>query len=85
MSEENELQLDQEESKSIDMSLLRRAAKLKGIKAQPTWTKADFIDALQKDLDSQKDNAGNIVIPTDLDMGPKPGFARILIHRDPTP
>lgn len=79
MNEELDMTLDQVEA--LDMAALRRATKMLGIKAETKWTKLDFIKAI-KDKD-----AGTPVSAAEalLNAGPKPGFARILIHRDPTP
>lgn len=65
----------------LSMAQLRAAAKLMKISAQRDWGKEDFIEAI-KAKQSQNEAVSYVV---DGDIGPKPGFARVLIHRDPTP
>jgi hypothetical protein len=66
---------------ALDMGQLRAAAKVLGITAKNTWSKEDFITAIQNK------HAENEAMQTvfDKSIGPAPGFARVLIHRDPTP
>lgn len=66
---------------SLDIGQLRRAAKLLNIAAEKTWGKADFVDAIR--TAQSQEQLINAVF--DQSKGPKPGFARVLIHRDPTP
>ena len=65
----------------LSMAQLRAAAKLMKISAQRDWGKEAFVQAI-KDKQAKQDAVEFVV---DGDIGPKPGFARILIHRDPTP
>ena len=62
---------------TADIATLRRVAKLLGVKAAPNWDKQTFIEEINK-------KGSGLEIPTDPN-GPKPGYARIIIHRDPTP
>ena len=59
---------------------LRKVAKLLGITAQRDWTAEDFVRAIKA---KQEGNAPALVF--DNSLAPKPGFARIIIHRDMTP
>lgn len=65
---------------NLDIGMLRRAAKQLGITAQRDWTKEDFVTAIKQ---KQESNLASIVF--DGSTAPKPGHARIIIHRDPTP
>lgn len=65
---------------ALDMASLRKAAKLLGIAAQRDWGKEDFVRAIQ-----DKQNQTDAEYVFDNSNAPKPGYARILIHRDPTP
>lgn len=65
---------------ALDMASLRRAAKLLGISAQRDWGKEDFVRAIQ---DKQNQTEAEFVFENA--NAPKPGYARIIIHRDPTP
>lgn len=65
---------------ALDIQSLRKAAKLLGINANRDWTKEDFVAAIQA---KQEENIQQLVF--DSSTAPKPGFARILIHRDPSP
>lgn len=78
MSEDNS-QL--EAVNALDIGQLRKAAKLLGIDAKNTWTKEDFVSAIQS---KQREN-DLLTTVFDTSVGPAPGFARVLIHRDPTP
>lgn len=71
---------EQEETGTLDIATLRRATKLLGIKAEPNWTKADFVAAIQ--TKQKEDNIPEVVLDANA---PKAGFARVLVHRDPTP
>lgn len=67
---------------SLDIGQLRKAAGVLGIKAERTWRKEDFIEAIQA---AQSRDNGMVNAVFDTNSGPKPGFARVVIHRDPTP
>lgn len=66
---------------SLDIGQLRRAAKLLNITAEKSWTKDDFVTAITE-AQAQESNVAAVF---DQSKGPKPGYARVLIHRDPTP
>lgn len=65
----------------LDMADLRKFTALSGIKAERTWEKKDYIAALKKHQDDE--HKASLVI-NDANA-PAPGYARVLIHRDPTP
>lgn len=65
----------------LDIAELRRFAKLIGIAAQRDWTKADFVAALKE---HQSNESTADVVLSDA-TAPAPGYARIVLHRDPTP
>jgi hypothetical protein len=65
---------------SLNMAQLRTTAKLMKITSQKDWTAEDFIKAIQA-----KQQASVMEMVFDPTLQPKPGFARILLHRDPTP
>lgn len=65
---------------ALDIGQLRKAAKLLGIDSKNTWTKEDFIAAIQA---KQVENE-NVQTVFDTSIGPAPGYARVLIHRDPS-
>ena len=66
---------------SLDIVQLRKAAKVLNIEARRDWDKHDFIRAIQ---DKQNQVTAAPVVFDDTLM-PKPGYARIVLHRDPTP
>lgn len=66
---------------SFDIAELRRAAKALNIEARRDWDKADYISAIK--AKQAKKTAAAVVFDTEL--GPKPGYARIVLHRDPMP
>lgn len=66
---------------AFDIGQLRKAANLLGIKADKHWRKEDFIEAIQ--TQQAQEQLVNAVF--DSSTGPKPGYARVVIHRDPTP
>lgn len=72
---------EEEAIAALSIQALRNAAKTLGITAQRDWDKKDFVRAIQE---KQKADAVTSVV-FDSESKPKPGFARILIHRDPTP
>lgn len=61
----------------LDINSLRTFAKLQNIRADRSWTKEDFITALQA-----KAGASTVGLVFDSGTGPKPGYSRILLHRD---
>lgn len=65
---------------SLTIAQLRTTAKLMKITSQKDWDKEDFIKAIQN-----KQNASEIEMVFDSSLRPKPGFARVIVHRDPSP
>ena len=65
----------------LDIAELRKAAKVLNIEARRDWGKEDFVRAIQEK--QSRKTAAPIVFNENL--GPKPGYARIVLHRDPTP
>lgn len=65
----------------LTMPQLRKAASLLGIKPERHWRSEDFVEAIQ---DHQR-QASLATAVFDTNIGPKPGYARVVIHRDPTP
>lgn len=61
----------------LDINSLRAFAKLSNIKAGRDWTKEDFVTALQA-----KAGQSTVGMVFDNETGPKPGYSRILLHRD---
>lgn len=61
----------------LDINALRTFAKYQNIKADRSWTKEDFITALQA-----RQGASTVGLVFDSGTGPKPGYSRILLHRD---
>jgi hypothetical protein len=59
---------------------LRKVAKLLGISAQRDWTAEDFVRAIKT---KQSGSVPSLVF--DNSLAPKPGYARIIVHRDMTP
>lgn len=78
MSTEKQTQIDA--VAALDIGQLRRAAKLLSIVSEKTWTKENFVEAIQAKQES--DEMVNAVF--DMNVGPAPGHARVIIHRDPT-
>lgn len=66
---------------ALDIGQLRKAANLLGIKAEKHWRKEDYVEAIQ----TQQAQESLISAVFDANAGPKPGYARVIIHRDPTP
>lgn len=75
----SDTQLDAVET--LDIGQLRKAAGLLGIKAEKHWRKDDYIEAI-RDKQAQETMVNAVF---DINAGPKPGYARVIIHRDPTP
>lgn len=66
---------------SIDIGTLRAVAKTLGIRAERTWKTEDYLAAIaDKNLAANMPTAGVL-----NGNAPKPGFARIIIHRNPDP
>lgn len=66
---------------TLTIGQLRKAANVLGIKADKTWRTDDFIEAIQ-----EHQRQGDVATAVfDASVGPKPGYARVIIHRDPTP
>jgi hypothetical protein len=66
---------------SLDMADLRKYAKIMRIPSQRDWTKEDFVRAIK----AKQDTASVIDYVFDDSQAPKPGHARVLVHRDPSP
>lgn len=66
---------------NLEIGELRKAAKALNIQAERTWTKEDYIRAIQK----QQANGGVMNFLPNGKEAPPPGYARVLIHRNPTP
>lgn len=78
VNENEESQLDAIED--LDIATLRKYAKFSGIQAKKDWTKEDYVIAIK----SRQQSATTSFV-FDNALAPKPGYARILVHRDPTP
>lgn len=61
----------------LDINVLRTFAKAMGLKADRAWTKEDFVTAIQA-----RNGASTVGFVFDSETGPKPGYSRILLHRD---
>lgn len=77
-SQDENGQLDALENLSIGD--LRKVAKHLGIASQRDWTKEDYVNVIKH---KQEQASHKFVFDTNL--APAPGFARIVVHRDPTP
>lgn len=64
---------------SLDMADLRRLAKILGITSQRDWKKEDYLAAINE---KQHPKAAAVGDPSKM---PPPGYARVIVHRDPTP
>lgn len=80
MSEQDE-KIYHESIEALDIAALRRAAKTLGITAARDWNKEDFVSAIKR---KQSVDATTRVV-FDSSRDPAPGYARVLLHRDPTP
>lgn len=81
MTDVNENDSSQIETvESLDIASLRRFAKLMGVQAERGWSKEDFVNAIKS-----KQASTNTMLVLDNSKAPKPGYARIIIHRDPSP
>lgn len=65
----------------LDIASLRGLAKMFSIPTERNWSKEDYIKAIKRHADNS--NMAQFVI--DGGQAPAPGYARILLHRDPTP
>ena len=64
----------------LDIGSLRKVAKALGVSASRDWDKTAYVKAI---IAHQNKSIASFVI--DGDLAPAPGYARVLIHRDPTP
>jgi hypothetical protein len=78
---ENDLPEDND-SGEVSIATLRQVAKYLGVPAQRSWSKEDYIQAIK--LKQANNNVASLVLDGSGNA-PKPGFARIIVHRDPTP
>lgn len=91
MSNEDLVQGKERDSdlKNVDIADLRKLAKFFNIDSQRDWKQADYVAAIVE----ARDQAQGLVPDADLPSfsgdsqtdKPKPGHARVVIHRDPTP
>lgn len=77
-AQEERSQLDTLES--LDIASLRKYVKLMRITAQRDWQREDYVEAIKA-----KQTAQNVSLVFDSENRPAPGYARVLIHRDPSP
>lgn len=85
MSNEQHSNVQEERSQgevmdALSMADLRTLAKVLGITSQRDWTKEDYVKAIQA-----KNSKHGTEVVVDESLGLKPGHARVMIHRDPTP
>ena len=66
---------------TFNIADLRKVAKLMGVQAARDWDKAAYVAAIKH---KQMTNSTTSFV-FDTGKAPKPGWARIIIHRDPTP
>jgi hypothetical protein len=69
-----------EELKDLDIGQLRKYATLNRVALTRDMNKQDIIDAIKT---KAKDR--DVLKIAEVGSAPKPGFARIILHRDPTP
>lgn len=67
---------------TLEIGELRKAAKALNINAERTWTKEDYVRAIQQ---HQADNKGILNFLPNGGNAPAPGYARVMVHRNPTP
>lgn len=67
---------------NLEIGELRKAAKALNIQAERTWTKEDYIRAIQR---QQADGNGVMNFLPNGQQPPAPGYARVIVHRNPTP
>lgn len=65
----------------LDIANLRSLAKMFTIPTERNWSKDDYVKAIKRHADNS--NMAQFVI--DGGQAPAPGYARVLLHRDPTP
>ncbi len=74
---------------TLELADLKAVAKFFNIKAQRDWKAEDYIKAVVEARQQAREVLGEEHLPKVsggiVDNAPKPGFARIIIHRDPTP
>lgn len=75
---DNDSQLDKIDD--LDIATLRQYAKLSGIQAKRDWTKEDFVIAIKS-----RQTVSSTSFVFDDSLAPKPGYARIVVQRDPQP
>lgn len=88
MTDINTVQDEQNDLADLSIQELRKLAKFLEVPSQRDWTKEDFVAALQAQREASEDalaafqpkSASNESMPS----VPRPGYARILIFRDPT-
>lgn len=68
---------------SLSIGQLRQYAKLLNIPSERTWDKNDYIDAIERHRANK--NTANVVFDGPDGNAPLPGYARIILNRDPTP
>lgn len=66
---------------SLNMASLRQYAKLLKISASRDWDKNDYIEAIKA---TQAGNNETSLVFNET-IGPKPGYTRVIMNRDPTP
>lgn len=79
MSEQEKSHLDALEE--FDINQLRKVASFVGVQPARDWKKEDFVRAIK--AKQEQNDLTNYVF--DDGTAPKPGYARIVLHRDPTP
>lgn len=84
MTDQNQTVQEEQDTKdpygTVTIAQLRNVAKTLGILSQRDWGKGDYIAAIQA-----KQEQLNTEVVVDDTSAPKPGYARVLVHRDPTP
>ena len=70
-----------EEASELSIATLRQVSKYLGIASQRSWSKEDYIKAIKQKQANH--NVASLVL--DGSDAPAPGYARIIVHRDPTP
>lgn len=83
LSDQGNVQDERSQLDAIDdlkIADLRKVAKLLGITAQRDWTAEDFVRTIKA---KQENSVVGLVF--DNSLAPKPGYSRIILHRDMTP
>lgn len=70
-----------EEMDELNIATLRQVSKYLGISSQRSWGKEDYIKAIKQKQANH--NVASLVL--DGTDAPAPGYARLIVHRDPTP